>query len=85
MMNEGEMEFCGKMEEQKYECFARGSSKTVNHFLSRGGQQATKEAPRLPTPRLVVKVPAPFCYSSDKAVPWNYTSQAVIQEPQTAT
>ena len=41
--------------------------------------------PRLPTLRLVVKVTAPFCYTSDKAIPWNYMSQAVIQEPQTAT
>ena len=46
-----------------------------------GGQQATKEAPRVLTPRLVVKVPAPFRYASDKAVPWNYTSQAMVQEP----
>ena len=50
-----------------------------------GGQQATKEAPCVPTPRLVVKVSAPFYYTSDKAVPWNYSSQAVMQEPQIAT
>ena len=41
-----------------------------------------KEAPRVRTPRLVMKVLAPFCYTSDKAVPWNYASQAVMQEPQ---
>ena len=41
-----------------------------------------KEAPHLPTPRLVVKVPAPFRYTSDKAVPWNYSSQAIMQESQ---
>ena len=29
-----------------------------------------------------MKVPTPFRYTSDKAVPWNYLSQAVIQEPQ---
>ena len=70
-------------ERTKYECFAkRENSKTINHFLLRGGQQATKEAPRLPTPKLVVKVLAPFRYTSDKAVPWNYSSQAVIQEPR---
>ena len=44
-----------------------------------------KEAPHVPTLRLVVKVPAPFRYTRDKAVPWNYTSQAIVQEPQTAT
>ena len=49
-----------------------------------GGQQATKDAPQCPTPRLVVKVPAPFRYTNDKAVPWNYSSQAVLQEPQAA-
>ena len=42
----------------------------------------TKEAPRLPTSRLVVKVPAPFRYTSDKAVPWNYSSQTVTPVPQ---
>ena len=49
-----------------------------------GGQQATKDAPHVPTPKLVVKVPAPFCYINDKAVPWNYSSQAVMQDPQAA-
>ena len=49
-----------------------------------GGQQAMKEAPHVPTPKLVVKVPAPFRYTSDKTVPWNYSSQAVVQEPQAA-
>ena len=49
-----------------------------------GGQQATKDAPHVPTLRLIVKVPAPFRYTNDKAVPWNYSSQAVMQEPQAA-
>ena len=49
-----------------------------------GGQQTTKETPCVPTPRLVVKVPAPFGYTNDKAVPWNYSSQAIVQEPQAA-
>ena len=31
-----------------------------------------------------MKIPAPFGYTSDKAVPWNYSSQAVMQEPQAA-
>ena len=47
-----------------------------------GGQQATKKTPQVPTPKLVVKVPAPFRYASDKAVPWNYTSRTVTLEPQ---
>ena len=45
----------------------------------------TKEAPRVPTPRLVVKVSALFRYTRDKAVPWNYKSQTVAQESQAAT
>ena len=56
--------------------------KPLTIYYQGGGQQAPKEAPHLPTPRLVVKVPAPFRYTSDKAMPWNYTSQAVIQESQ---
>ena len=31
-----------------------------------------------------MKVSAPFDYTSDKVVSWNYSSQAVMQEPQTA-
>ena len=53
-------------------------------YYREGGQQAIKDAPRVPTPRLVVKVPAPFRYTNDKAVPWNYSSQAVTPEPQAA-
>ena len=33
---------------------------------------------------MVVKVLTLFCYTSDKVVPWNYTSQAVVQESQAA-
>ena len=76
------MEFYGKMEEQNVSVLLEKTPKPLTIFYRRGGQQATKEAPRLPTPKLVVKVPAPFRYTSDKAVPWNYSSQAVIQEPR---
>ena len=51
-------------------------------FYQEGGQQATKETTQVSTPKLVVKVPAPFRYASDKAVPWNYTSRTVTSEPQ---
>ena len=47
-----------------------------------GGQQAPAKAPICPIPRVVIKVPTPFQYTSDKAVPWNYKSQVVSQEPQ---
>ena len=33
---------------------------------------------------MVVKVTASFRYTSDKAMPWNYTSQMVTPEPQAA-
>ena len=85
MMNKGEMEFFGKMEEQNVSVLQREAPKPVTIFYRGGGQQALKEVPHFPTPRLVVKVPAPFLYTSDKAVPWNYTSQAIAQEPQAAT
>ena len=75
------MKFCGKMEEQNVSVLLEEAPKPLTIFYRGGGQQATKEAPRLPTPRLVVKVPTPFRNTSDKVVPWNYMSQAVIQEP----
>ena len=80
MMNEGEMEFCGKMEEQNVSVLQREALKSVTIFYRGGGQQASREVPHFPTLRLVVKVLAPFCYTSEKTVPWNYTSQVVVQE-----
>ena len=69
MMNEGELEFCGKMEEQNVSVLLKEEApKPLIIYYRRGGQQATKEASCGPTPRLVVKVPAPFCYTNDKAV-----------------
>ena len=82
MMNEGELEFCGKMEEKNVSVLLKEEAqKLLTIYYRGGGQQAMKEAPRPPAPRLVVKVPAPFRYTSDKAVPWNYLSQVVMQEP----
>ena len=82
MMNEGELEFCGKVEKQNVSVLLKEEApKPLTIFYQWGGQKVMKEAPHLPTPRLVVKVPAPFRYTSDKAVPWNYSSQAVMQEP----
>ena len=81
MMNEGELEFCGKVKEQNVSVLLKEKApKPLTIYYRGGGQQATKEAPRVPTLRLVVKVPTPFFYASDKAVPWNYMSQAVVQE-----
>ena len=73
MMNEGELEFYGKVEEQNVSVLLKKEApKPLTIFYRGEAQQATKKAPRLPTPRLVAKVSAPFHYTSDKAVPWNY-------------
>ena len=70
MMNEGELEFCGKVEEQNVSVLLKEKApKPLTIFYLGGGQQAMKEAPHLPTLRFVIKVPAPFRYTSDKAVP----------------
>ena len=60
MINKGEIEF-----------FKKEVPKPLTVFYQRGGQQAVKKTPHVPTPKLVVKVPAQFRYASDKAVPWN--------------
>ena len=80
MINEGELEFCGKVEEQNVSVLLKKEALKPLTIFYRGGQQTTKATPHVPTLRLVVKVPALFRYTRDKAVPWNYTSQAVVQE-----
>ena len=40
-------------------------------YYKKGNQ--TKTAPQLSTSKIIVKVPAPFHYQNDKAVPWRYT------------
>ena len=84
MMNEGEMEFCGKME-QNVSVLQKETPKPVTIFYRMGGQQTSREMPHFPTPKLVVKVSTLFRYTSNKAVPWNYTSQAIVQESQAVT
>ena len=75
MMNEGELEFCGKIEEQNVSVLLKEETlKPFVIYYRGGGQQSTKDAPRVPAPRLVMKVLAPFHYTNDKAVPWDYSS-----------
>ena len=64
------------------ECPTKRNSKIENHLLSGRRPTSSREKPIYPTPRVVIKVLAPFRYTSDKAVPWNYTNQEVSQEPQ---
>ena len=49
MMNEGEMEFCEKMEEQNVSVLLKEGPKPLTVFYRGGGQQATKETPHVPT------------------------------------
>ena len=74
MMDGGKIEFCGKIKEQSVSILLEEIRKPLTTFYRGGGQQAAKETPHVPTPKLIVKVPASFRYASDKAVPWNYTS-----------
>ena len=82
MIDGGKIEFCEKMKEQSVSALVEEVWKPLTVFYRGGGQQAAKETPQAPTPKLVVKVPAPFRYTSDKAVPWNYISQTVTPVPQ---
>ena len=66
MMNEGKIEFCRKTKEQNVSILLEEVRKPLTVFYRGGGQQAAKD---VSTPKLVVKVPTPFCYANDKAVP----------------
>ena len=82
MMDGGKIEFCGKTKEQNVSVLLEEVRKPLTVFYRGGGQQAAKETSQAPTPKLVIKVPTPFRYTSDKAVPRNYTSQTVTPVPQ---
>ena len=48
-MNEGKLEFCGKLEEQNVSILLKEEvSKPLTIYYGGGGQQAMKEAPRPP-------------------------------------
>ena len=53
----------------------------IIYYRGEGQQAPTKTSIHL-IPKVVIKVPAPLGYKSDKAVPWNYTNHVVLQEPQ---
>ena len=70
MMIEGELGFCRKIEERNMSVLIKEEAlKPFVIYYRGGGQQVTKDAPHVPTPRLVMKVPAPFRYTNDKTVP----------------
>ena len=81
MMNKGVMKFCKEIKRQAVNVLQGETPKSVIIYYRGGGQQAPTKAPIHPIPKVVIKIPAPFRYSSDKAVPWNYTNQVTSQEP----
>ena len=85
MMNERVMEFCKEIKTEKGQVvnvLQRETPKSITIFYRGGGQQAPTKAPIYPIPRIVIKVPTPFQYTSDKAMSWNYKTQVISQEPQ---
>ena len=71
MMNEGVMEFCKEIKGQAVNVLRGETPKSVIIYYRGEGQQASAKTPIYPIPKVVIKVPALFRYSSDKAVPWN--------------
>ena len=82
MMNEGKIEFCKELEGQAVNVLQKETPKLIIIYYWKGGQQATTRTPIHPIPKVMIKVPTPFRYTSDKAVSWNYTNHVVLQEPQ---
>ena len=76
------IEFCKEVKGQAVNVLQRETPKPVIIHYWGEGQQAPAKAPICPIPKVVIKVPTPFRYISDKAVPWNYTSQVVSLESQ---
>ena len=82
MMNEGKIEFCKEVEGCAVNVLEKETPKPIIIYYRGGGQQAPAKAPIHPIPKVVIKVSAPFRYSSDKVVPWNYMNQVISQKPR---
>ena len=80
LMDEGKIEFCKKIKGQAVNVLQEETPKLVIIYYRGEDQQALTKAPIHPIPRVVIKIPTPFRYTSDKAVPWNYMNQVVLQE-----
>ena len=76
-MDEGRIEFCKEMKGQAVNVLQEETPKPVIIHYWGGGQQALTKASIHPIPRVVIKVPTPLWYISDKAVSWKYTNQVV--------
>ena len=82
MMDKGVMEFCKEIKGQAVNVLQRKTPKSIIIYYRRRGKQAPTKAPIHLIPKVVIMVPIPFWYTSDKAVPWNYTNHVLLQEPQ---
>ena len=82
LMDEGRIEFFKEMKGQAMNVLQGETPKSVIIHYRGGGQQAPTKAPICSIPRVMIKVLTPFQYTSDKAIPWNYTSKVVSPEPQ---
>ena len=80
MMNEGVIEFCKEIKGQAVNVLQGENPKPVIIYYRGRGQKTPAKAPIHPIPKVMIKVIAFFRYSSDKAVPWNYTNQVTLQE-----
>ena len=93
MMNEGQIEFYHEITPTAESINMIGDETTKplygrNRPLILYGKPSSKVSSLTPTPKLVVEVPKPFPYKSNKAIPWKYKNQVVmIREltPSTAT
>ena len=74
MMNKGVMEFCKEIKGQVVIVLQGETLKPIIIYYRSKDQQAPAKAPIHPIPKVVIKVLAPFWYSSDKVVPWYYTN-----------
>ena len=82
LMDDRRIEFCKEIEGQAVSVLHGETLKPVIiHYRGRSHQALVKEH-IYPTLRVVIKVPTPFRYTSDKVVSWNYANQVVSQEPQ---
>ena len=81
LMDERRIKFCKEIKRQVVNVLQGETLKPIIIRYRGGGQQAPTKAPIHPILRVVLKVPTPFRYTNDKAVPWNYTNRVVSPEP----
>ena len=68
---------CKETTRQAMNVLQEETPKSITIFYWGRGQQAPTKTPIYPTLKVVIKVPTPFHYASDKVMPWNYVNQVV--------